>query len=140
MSACLRCMVNGKLIRVAASLQSSKKMKARLPSDLSAQGLVEVRDQILLVLDPDRQPDDVRAGTGLHLGGVVELAMGGRGGMDHQRAGVADIGKMREQLQVRHQIDAGLIAALEREREDRAGAARRVFAGEVVVLVAGKTR
>ena len=37
-------------------------------------------------------------------------------GMDDQRAGVADIGEMREQLDVRDQLHAGVVAALERRR------------------------
>jgi len=42
--------------------------------------------------------------------------------VDDQRAGVADIGEMREQLHVRHQLDAGVVAALEAEGEDGARA------------------
>ena len=67
----------------------------------------------------------------------VELAVGGRGRMDDQRAGVADIGEMREQLHVRHELDAGVIAALESEGEHRAGALRAVFLAQVVIAVAG---
>ena len=61
-------------------------------------------------------------------------------GMDDQRAGVADIGEMREQLHVRHELDAGVVAALEAEGEHRAGALRAVFLREVVVAVAGQAR
>ena len=62
-------------------------------SALRAQCLLQVRDQVLLVLDADREPHHVGAGARLDLGGVVELAVGGRGRMDDERAGVADIGR-----------------------------------------------
>ena len=64
----------------------------------SGQRLIEVGDDVFLVLEADRQPHHVRTGAGLHLLRVGKLAMGGRGGMDDQRARVADIGEMREQL------------------------------------------
>ena len=44
---------------------------------LRAQRLLEIRDQIILVLDADRQAHHVRCGAGLHLGRIVELT-GGR--------------------------------------------------------------
>ena len=56
--------------------------------------------------------------------------------MDDQRARVADIGEMREQLHVRDELHAGVVAALEAEGEHRARALRHVFLGEAVILVA----
>jgi hypothetical protein len=50
----------------------------------STQRLFKIGDQILLVLDPDRQADDIGPGTGLDLGGIVELAVRGGSRMDHQ--------------------------------------------------------
>ena len=60
----------------------------------SGQRLLEVGDDVGDVLDADREADDVRAGAGgdLLLGG--ELAMGGRGGMNDQALGVADVGEV----------------------------------------------
>jgi hypothetical protein len=51
---------------------------------LHRQRLLQIRDQIFLVLDADREADDVGSSTRLHLGGVVELAVGGGSGVDHQ--------------------------------------------------------
>ena len=51
--------------------------------------------------------------------------------MNDQRAGVADIGEMREQLDVGHELDAGVVAALQPEGEHRAGALRHVFLREL---------
>src|ERR1700730_1806019 len=65
---------------------------------LRAQRLLQIRDQVFLVLDADREPNHIGGSPRLDLGGVVELAMRGRGRVDHQRTGVADIGQMREQF------------------------------------------
>src|SRR6267143_6793246 len=100
-----------------------------------AQRLLQIGDQIFLVLDADRQPYHVRCCARLDLRGIVELAVCRRRRVNHQRTGVADIGEMRKQFQVRHQVDAGLIAALEAEGEHRASALGRIFAREVVVFI-----
>src|ERR1700722_8640105 len=100
------------------------------------QRLIEVSDQVFLVLDADRQPHHIGGRARLDLGGVIQLAVGGRGWMNDQRTGVADIGQMREQLQLRDQIDTRVIAALEAEGKDGACALRRIFAREIVVFVA----
>src|SRR5580658_104076 len=104
------------------------------------QRLLQVRNNIFLVLDADRQPHHVGTGAGLHLLRVAQLAVRGRGRVDDQRASVADIGEMREQLHVGDEFYAGVVAALEPEREYRTGAARAVFLREVVVAVAGQAR
>ena len=58
-----------------------------------------------------------------------------RGRVQCQAAGVADIGEVREQLDTFDELDPGLIALLDPEGEDRAGAFRQVFPGEVVEWV-----
>ena len=60
--------------------------------------------------------------------------------MNDQRAGVADIGQMREQFHIGHQLHAGVVAALETDGQHRAAALRRIFFGERVIFVAGETR
>ena len=54
---------------------------------------------------------------------VGELAVRGRGGVNDQAPRIADIGEMAEQLDVAHERDARLVAALEPEGEH--GARRR---------------
>ena len=63
-----------------------------------------------------------------------------RGRVNNQRAGVADIGKVREQFDIGDQVHAGVVAALEPESEHRAGAERTIFLGEVVITVARQPR
>ncbi len=104
------------------------------------QRLLQVGDDVRHILQPDREPHHVRPGAGERLLLVGELAVRGRCRVDDQRAGVADIGEVGEQLDVRHHRDAGLVAAGETEGEDAAGALRRIALGEVVVAVAGKAR
>jgi hypothetical protein len=66
-----------------------------------------------------------------------ELAVGGRGRVDHQRTRVADIGQMREHLEAFHELHASLIAALHAEGEDRAAALGRVALLQGMVLMLG---
>src|SRR3569832_3019765 len=58
--------------------------------------------------------------------------------MNDERAGVANVGQMREQFQPRYQVDASVITTLEAEGEYGARALRRVLAREVVVFVAAQ--
>src|SRR5438309_11650507 len=62
-----------------------------------------------------------------------------RGRVYHQRAGIADIGQVREKFQVRYQGYTSVVSAFEAEGEDRAGTLWRIFACELIVLIAGKT-
>src|SRR4029079_3359682 len=99
---------------------------------------VEIGNDVRHVLDADRETDDIGTGPGglpLLLG---ELAMGGRPWMDDQAPRIADIGEMREELDVGDKLDAGLAAALDAERQHRARALRAIFLPELVVAVAGQ--
>src|SRR6516165_12951 len=69
------------------------------------EALLEVADEILGILESDRQPHHLGTGTRLHLLRVGELAVGGRGRMNDERAGVANIGEMRKQPDARHELD-----------------------------------
>src|SRR4051812_29125404 len=75
------------------------------------EALLEIGDDVFLVLDADREPHHVGAGAGLDLLGVAELAVRGGRRMDDQRAGVADVGEMREHPDVGDELDAGVVAA-----------------------------
>ena len=65
------------------------------------------------------------AGAG-QFGGRL-LAVGGRGGMDDQRLGVADVGQVRGQLGRLDELLRGRPAALDAEAQDRPRALARYF-------------
>src|SRR5262249_30911299 len=92
------------------------------PLSRPRQPVLQVADDVLDVLQPDGEPYHVRPGAGRNLLCIRELAVRGGRRMDDQRARVADVGEMREQLDVGDQLHARLVAALEAEGEDRAGA------------------
>ena len=102
----------------------------RAPASRSAMMSVDV-------LDADREAHHLRAGAGLRLLLIRELAVRGRGRMDDQRARVADIGEMREQLEVRHQLARRRRSRPCRPKVNTAPAPLgRVALGERVVAVA----
>ena len=72
------------------------------------QRLIEVGDDVFHIFDADRDADHIRRGACFDLLLGLELAVGGRGRVDDQRAGVAEIGHMAEDIQRIDQFDAGL--------------------------------
>src|SRR5215471_9890785 len=60
--------------------------------------------------------------------------------MNYQRPRVADIRQMRKQVHVGDQAYAGVVTALQSESENRTGAERAIFFGEVVIAVARQPR
>jgi hypothetical protein len=99
--------------------------------------LVEVGEQIVDVLDPDRQAHRVRG----HAGGrellLRELRVGGRGVVDRQRLRVADVRQVAEQLESLDEGAARVEAALHAERHERPVAAeQRRFGTRIALLVA----
>src|SRR5271170_1918616 len=106
----------------------------------SRQGLVQIRDEICRIFQPDRKAHDFRAGAGRDFLRVRELSMGRGSRMDHERARIAEIGEVGEQFELAYKRYAGLVAALDSEGEHGAGALGAIFARELVVAVAGQAR
>jgi hypothetical protein len=82
---------------------------------LSGESLVEIADQVFGAFEADRQADYVGAGAGSLALLVGELAVGCRGGVQDQAAGIADIGEVGEQPHVFDELDPRLVAALDAE-------------------------
>src|ERR1700730_4904591 len=96
---------------------------ARRPLRLgAAERLVQVPQDVLHVLDADRDADqlgpDARGPQLL----VAQLLVGRRTGVDDQLLGVPHVGQVAEQLDRLDEPLAGGPSALDAEREDRAGA------------------
>src|SRR5262249_24109557 len=98
-----------------------------------AQRLIKIRDDVVDGLQADRQPHDVRTGACRHALVLGQVAGGGRRGMQDQAARIPEVGEVGEQLARLHDLGAGLVAALDAEREDAAAAASQIPAGERVV-------
>src|SRR5262249_10519000 len=104
------------------------------------QSLLEIGDDVVLVLQPDREANDVGSRTSLDLLRVRELTVSGRGRMNDERTRVPDIGEMRKQLYVGYEPDARVIAAFEPEREAGARALGHVLLREIVITIAEQLR
>ena len=87
------------------------------------------------VLDPDADAHELGQHAGRLERRLRELAVGRRGGMDHQRPRVADVGEVRAQLDRADEALARLAALGEPEREHRARPLRQVLLGQRVVRV-----
>ena len=84
------------------------------------QRLVEVGDDVAHVFNAHRQTDELGRHAGLRLFLGRELRMRRRGRVNDQRLRVADVRQVAEQLDAVDQLDAGLLAALDPETDDRA--------------------
>src|SRR5690348_13726722 len=94
---------------------SSNCMRLRLLR--GAQRLAEIVEDVARVFQADRETNQLLADAGGFQRRFVELAMGGAGGMDHQRLRVADIGEMRGKLQRVDELAAGRAAAFHAEAD-----------------------
>ena len=61
------------------------------------QRLIQIPEDILDILDPDAQADEIRRDPGADLLLIRKLAVRGAGRMDRQRPGIADIGQVADQ-------------------------------------------
>src|SRR5450755_3558168 len=74
--------------------------------------LVDVPEDVVDVLEADRDADHVGLDAGGELLCLVELAMRRRGRMDDERAGIADVGEVAHELRRLDELHAGRQAAL----------------------------
>jgi len=114
---------------------------SRLRYAQAIQSLLQVGQDVIDMLDPDRQPDIAGGDTGRHLLFLVELGMGRAGGMNRQRPRVTDIGHVVDHLQRVDELPPRLDAAgipyveLRGDTRDRAEPVRSFQAGEVPLFL-----
>src|SRR5581483_1378202 len=104
------------------------------------QRLVDVLDDVVDVLDADRETDGLRQHAGHALLLRRHLAVRRRGGMAGQRLGVADIDEAGDQLQRVVESLARLHAALDAEGEQRGGVAVQILLHQRVIGAIGQAR
>src|SRR5690606_28177831 len=102
------------------------------------EGLREVLDQVVDVLDAWRDPDQAGRDPRGREARLVELRVGGAGGVRDAGLGVAQVREPRRELQGVEEGLAGLDTALELEVEHRPGAPREVLLRALVAGVVGQ--
>src|SRR6266513_822447 len=98
----------------------------------SSQRLLQVPDQVVDGLDPDREPHRSWFDPGGGELVVRQLPVRRRRWMDHERLRVADVRKMAPDAERLDETTRLVAAALEVDREDRPSAARQVALREPV--------
>ena len=88
---------------------------------------IQRRDQILRLLDPDRQPDRVRADPLFRELILRTLTVGRRRRMDHQRLHVCDICQQGEDRQAVDELFRRLSVPFDLKGKDRAAALGQIF-------------
>src|SRR5437762_4518319 len=99
---------------------------------------MEIPDEIVHVLEPDRQPHRAGGDSGCGELLVRELAMRSGGGMDDEALRVADVGEVAPERERLDEAASALAAALEVEREYGARAGRQIAVDERAVRAVGK--
>src|SRR5665648_62145 len=122
-SVCTRCKPTGRGLRRGEASMSDH------GSFCCPEAGVEVGQDVLDVLDPDREADQTGGHPGERLLLRRELAVRCRGGVDDQRAHVPDVRNVRVQLEGVDERLAGLCATLDLEGEHRTGPLRCVLLG-----------
>ncbi len=97
------------------------------PSRRRLQRLVEIGEDVVDVLDADGQANVIVGDAGRQLLFGRELRVGGARRMDGERARVADVGDMIEELERVDELGAGGLAALDLEADQAALPALQIF-------------
>jgi hypothetical protein len=104
--------------------------------DSLPQRLIQIGDQITRILDPNREPDQLRRDPRGSLLLGAELLVGGGRGVDDQRLRVSHVGEQREELGSVDQCPGYGVATFHAEGKDTPEATDEIF-GCVSVLGVG---
>src|SRR5579863_8269819 len=102
--------------------------------------LIEIPDQIVDVLESDRQAHHIRGDAGLYHLFFLQLRVRRAGRMDHEALRVADVRQMAPQLERLDERDGSRSAAPQTEREDGTRAAREVLVDERALRICRRPR
>ncbi len=97
-----------------------------------AQCVVEVGDQIVDGFEANRQSNEVIGHARRELLLHGKLGVRGAGGVNRQRLGVADVGKVLEQLEAVDKRTSSRTSTLDAEADQTALSLRQIFLGEFV--------
>ena len=101
------------------------------------EGLLQVGNDVLGVLQTNGQAHGVGVNALIALLGLVQLGMGGAGGMDDQALGVGHVGQQAEQLQPVNEGLGLFGAAFDADGEDGTGAVGEVGLVQALLLGIG---
>src|ERR1700749_1447290 len=104
----------------------------------SLKGLVEVPYDVVDILDAHGDPHEIRTDVCSEQGLVGQLLMGGRGGVDDERARVSDVGQVAGELERLDECSTSVAAAFDAEREHGTGSLGKVASGPIVVRRVGE--
>ena len=91
------------------------------------EGLIEVGEDIVDVLDADGEADEFRRDATGGLLGVCELGVSGAGGVDGKALGVADIGEVGEEFEALDECAPSGVAPFDAEDDHGTAFAVEVF-------------
>src|SRR5471030_3038354 len=83
----------------------------------SRDGLIEIPNDVVHILNSNRDSDEVLAHAGGQLLRIVQLLVGGGGRVNDQALGVTEVGQVREDLHGVDQFAPRLRSALDAERD-----------------------
>ena len=102
--------------------------------------LIEVGEDVVDVLDPDREPHRIlRYARGRQLL-LVQLRMSRGCIVDRKRLGIADVGQVAEELQALDELAPALPSSLDAEADQASVAAREDSVGDRLVRARLQTR
>src|SRR5713101_7669370 len=96
------------------------------------QGFIQVPQDILYILNPDRQANEVGRDSSSQLVFLGKLLVRCAGGVDNQAARISDVGKVGEEPHAVDDFFTGFVAPLDAKGEDGTSATRQVAPGERV--------
>jgi len=107
---------------------------------LGVKRLIQIPLDVFEIFETNAQADEIRTDASGDLLFFGQLAVSGGSGMNGERAGITNVGKVAEELQAFNELLARGCTALDTEPENRTCAFGQILLGAVVVWVALEPR